>query len=83
MENRIAQFYNHLNKGQANDHSFNIPTSSKKISILVQALRQVSEDKEMMSRTLYIPDDCEKYGFNEGQYNLSQMIRFLADMLEE
>jgi hypothetical protein len=30
-----------------------------------------------------MPDDCEKFGFIEGQYNIGTMLHFLADMLEE
>ncbi|MBX2976815.1 MAG: hypothetical protein KF721_11825 [Ignavibacteriaceae bacterium] len=60
-----------------------LPPPSRKIAILVDALRLVSEDKEIKERELYIPDDCEKYGFVEGDHNLGQLLHFLADMLEE
>ncbi len=56
---------------------------SHKIKVLVDALRLVSQDKDISKETLYIPDECEKYGFVEGKHNVGQMMRFFADMLEE
>lgn len=56
---------------------------SKKIKILVDALRIASSDNFIKNRTLTIPDDCEKYGFAEGNHNLGVVLHFLADMLEE
>ena len=56
---------------------------SEKISILVKALRIVANDEDIASRTLFIPDNCEKYGFAEGYHELGTMFYFLADMLEE
>jgi hypothetical protein len=56
---------------------------SSKIKVLVDALRLASEDKDIKNEILLIPDDCEKYGFAEGKHNLSLVLHFLADMLEE
>jgi hypothetical protein len=56
---------------------------SEKIGILVNALRMVAKDEDIKSKSLYIPDNCEKYGFAEGTHNLGQMLQFFADMLEE
>jgi hypothetical protein len=66
-----------------NDSSIYFELPSEKIEILVNALRLVSEDHDIKSRILYIPDDCEKYGFVEGKHNLGNLLRYLADMLEE
>lgn len=61
----------------------NIPFPSEKIDILVRVLRLVSKDEDIKIRSVIIPDDCEKYGFAEGKFDLSTMLHFLADMLEE
>jgi hypothetical protein len=60
-----------------------ITRRSHKIKILVDALRLVSQDKDISKETLVIPDDCEIYGFSEGQHDLGILLHFLADMLEE
>ncbi|MDZ4758480.1 MAG: hypothetical protein SGJ10_10155 [Bacteroidota bacterium] len=54
-----------------------------KIKVLVDALRLVSEDKDISIETLLIPEECEVYGFVEGKHNLGSVLHFLADMLEE
>lgn len=56
---------------------------SSKIEILVNALRLVSNDPDIKVRKLFIPDECEKYGFAKGKHNLGVLLHFLADMLEE
>ncbi len=56
---------------------------SHKIKILVDALRLVSQDKDISKETLIIPDECEIYGFSEGNHNLGILLHFFADMLEE
>lgn len=56
---------------------------SYKIKVLVDALRLVSQDEDISRETLIIPDDCEKYGFVEGNHDLGILLHFLADMLEE
>ena len=56
---------------------------SHKLKILVDALRLVSQDKDISKETLIIPDECEIYGFSEGKHNLGTLLHFLADMLEE
>lgn len=56
---------------------------SEKIEILVNALRLVSTDDFIKIQRLIIPDNCEKYGFAEGNHNLGLLLHFLADMLEE
>ncbi|MBX2965339.1 MAG: hypothetical protein KF845_04275 [Cyclobacteriaceae bacterium] len=65
------------------NYEFTIPLQSEKIAILVKALRAASEDNEIKGRELIVPDECEKYGFSEGKFDLSVMLHFLADMLEE
>lgn len=59
------------------------PNPSEKIAILVKALRLVAKDEFIKSQELYIPDECEQYGFAEGKHNLGTMVQFFADMLEE
>lgn len=49
---------------------------------LVKLLRIISEDQRFVGQTIVIPDDCEQYGFAEGEFNLSKLLYFLADMLE-
>ena len=60
-----------------------ISRRSHKIKVLVDALRMVSEDCDISKETLVIPDDCEQYGFVEGEHNLGILLHFLADMIEE
>lgn len=50
--------------------------------MLVDVLRCASMDKNIIGQKVIIPDDCEKYGFVEGNFDVSAMIHFLADMLE-
>lgn len=73
------------NKNQEilSDNSTYIELPSDKIKILVDALRLVSNDIDIKDRIIYIPDECEKYGFVEGNHDLGVLLHFLADMLEE
>lgn len=49
---------------------------------LIDVLRNASIDKNIVGQKVIIPDSCEKYGFAEGNFDVSVMIHFLADMLE-
>lgn len=49
---------------------------------LVSTLRIISEDSRFAGQTVVIPDECEQYGFAQGEFNLPQLLEFLADMLE-
>ena len=49
---------------------------------LVSMLRIISEDKRFSGQTIVIPDECEQYGFVEGEFDLPSLLYFLADMLE-
>ena len=49
---------------------------------LVSTLRIISEDSRFAGQTVVIPDECEKYGFAEGEFDLPTLLQFLADMLE-
>ncbi|MCH1782952.1 hypothetical protein [Psychrobacter glaciei] len=49
---------------------------------LVNMLRIISEDERFSKQTVVIPDDCEQYGFAEGEFNLPELLYFLADMLD-
>lgn len=64
-------------------YDFTLQMPSEKIAILVRVLRKISDDEEIKNKKLLIPDKCEKYGFVEGKFDLSQMLHFLADMIEE
>lgn len=49
---------------------------------LVSTLRIISEDTRFAGQTVVIPDECEQYGFAQGEFDLPQLLEFLADMLE-
>ncbi len=49
---------------------------------LIHLLRIIGEDQRFVGQTVVIPDDCEEYGFAEGEFNLPKLLYFLADMLE-
>jgi len=67
----------------SNNFKISLDERSRKIDILVDALRLVANDLDIKRSELLIPDDCEKYGFVEGKHNLGLMLHFLADMIEE
>ncbi|MGP5437744.1 hypothetical protein [Psychrobacter alimentarius] len=48
---------------------------------LVSTLRVISEDSRLSGQTVVIPEGCEQYGFAEGEFDLPQVLKFLADML--
>ena len=49
---------------------------------LTNMLRTISEDPRFLRQTVVIPDECEQYGFVEGEFDLPSLLYFLADMLE-
>ncbi len=49
---------------------------------LISMLRIISKDERFSKQTVVIPDGCEQYGFAEGEFNLPELLYFLADMLE-
>lgn len=49
---------------------------------LANTLNIIGKDSRFKDQTLIIPDNCEKYGFVQGEFDLQQLISFLADMLE-
>lgn len=49
---------------------------------LVSTLRIISEDTRFAGQTVIIPDECEKFGFAQGEFDLPDLLEFLADMLE-
>lgn len=55
----------------------------KKIDSLVETLRNCATDEELKNKQIIIPNQCEKYGFVRGCYNLKELLYFLADMIEE
>lgn len=72
-----------INQPTIQEKEIYIAEPSTKIKVLVDALRLASDDKDIKNEILLIPDECEKYGFAEGKHNLSLVLHFLADMLEE
>ncbi len=70
-----------------------IPTHYCRISIpdmecsaalkLVKLLRLKAHDSDLGDKVVIIPDGCGKHGFLQGNYKLSNILHFLADMLEE
>lgn len=49
---------------------------------LVSTLRIISKDQRFVGQTIVMPDNCEQYGFAEGEFDLPKLLYFLADMLE-
>ena len=49
---------------------------------LVNLLRIIGEDSRFFGQSVIIPNDCEQYGFAEGDHELPKLLYFLADMLE-
>ena len=49
---------------------------------LISMLRIISKDERFSKQTVVIPDGCEQDGFAEGEFNLPELLYFLADMLE-
>lgn len=66
----------------ASDDSLNNQSSIDVRDELVNTLRIISEDKRFIGQTVVIPDDCGQYGFVQGEFNLPELLYFLADMLE-
>jgi hypothetical protein len=58
-------------------------TSSQKIKVLVDVLRVVAKDKDLIDKKLFIPEGCQNIGFCEGYYEIGTLLHFLADMMEE
>ncbi|MDQ3748879.1 MAG: hypothetical protein M3367_07700 [Acidobacteriota bacterium] len=52
-------------------------------AFIVDFMRLWADNFDIKEEEIYIPDECEKHGFVEGKYNIGQMMRFFADMLEE
>ncbi len=52
-------------------------------AFIVDFMRLWADNFDIREEEIYIPDECEKHGFVEGKYNIGQMVRFFADMLEE
>ena len=50
---------------------------------IVNTLRIWSKKSEIKNDSVVIPNDCEKFGFIQGDFNIGVMLHFLADMLEE
>jgi hypothetical protein len=50
---------------------------------IVKTLRFWSKQSDIKDDSVIIPDECEKFGFAQGDFNIGVMLHFLADMLEE
>jgi hypothetical protein len=57
--------------------------AKEKVNALVQDLRLTASDPALQSKELLIPNNCEQYGFVSGYHSLTELLQFLADMLEE
>lgn len=60
-----------------------LPQFNSNIALIVKNLRTLAKEENIRNNDVLIPDDCEQYGFVEGNHNLENLILFLADMLEE
>jgi hypothetical protein len=85
---KMRQFVNHksINLGiskKSQNIEFEILYDTDKIATLVASLKLLAQEDFIQKEILYIPDECEKYGFAEGYHNLGILFDFLADMLEE
>lgn len=60
-----------------------LPQSNNKVSLIIHNLKKLANEKDIKNNTVLIPDGCEKYGFVQGYHNLENLLRFLADMLQE
>lgn len=54
----------------------------RKLKEIIEFLKKASKEKCISEETIVIPDDCEKYGFVEGEFSLVKMLGFLGAMLE-
>lgn len=70
------------NKSPASSEVSDIENSTVGRDDLVNTLRIISKDKNFVGQTVVIPDNCGQYGFAEGEFNLPELLYFLADMLE-
>lgn len=70
------------NKSPASNEVSDIGNSTVGRDELVNTLRITSKDKIFVGQTVVIPDDCRQYGFAEGEFDLPELLYFLADMLE-
>ncbi len=52
-------------------------------NFMINHLRMWSNGFDIKENEIYIPDECEKYGFVQGKYKIGEMIKFFADMLDE
>ncbi|WP_201511504.1 hypothetical protein [Psychrobacter alimentarius] len=70
------------NKSPASNEVSDIKNSTVGRDELVNTLRIISEDRIFVGQTIVIPDNCMHYGFAEGEFDLPELLYFLADMLE-
>lgn len=69
-------------KSSASNEFLDSQDSSVVRDELVSMLRIISKDERFSKQTVVIPDDCEQYGFAQGEFKLPELLYFLADMLE-
>lgn len=79
---KIENLTININKVSVEDELLNSQVPAIVRDELVSTLRIISEDSRFSGQTVVIPDECEKYGFAEGEFDLPQLLEFLADMLE-
>lgn len=79
---KVDNIHLHLGSNPSSEKDIKV-NDSEKMEELVNLLRIKSKDPFFMDKTVLIPDNSENQGFVEGNHNLSNLLHFLADMLEE
>lgn len=82
IENLIVNIHKMSVEKESNDELLDSQIPAVVRDELVSTLRIISEDSRFAGQTVVIPDECEHYGFAQGEFDLPQMLEFLADMLE-
>lgn len=82
IENLTINIHKLSVEQEGSDESLDSQISAVVRDELVNTLRIISEDSRFSGQTVVIPDECEKYGFVGGEFDLPQLLEFLADMLE-
>ena len=82
IENLTVNIHKVSVEQEANDELLDSQIPAVVRDELVSTLRIISEDSRFSGQTVVIPDECEKYGFSEGEFDLPQLLEFLANMLE-
>ena len=82
IENLTINIHGMSAKEESDDELLNSQIPAVVRDELVSTLRIISEDSRFSGQTVVVPDECEQYGFVQGEFDLPQLLEFLADMLE-